>query len=79
MQGASAVEPLFSAEALIGVRSRFGSLRTLAASHHQGNQRTETLRTRYILGGNCAARDTQEINCLSVLGVRENPLIDVTP
>src|SRR5450631_532138 len=33
---------------------------------------------RRILCGNCAARDSREIKCLSVLGVRKNPLIEVT-
>jgi hypothetical protein len=38
-------------DARFRVRSRFGSLRTLAASHHEGNRRIATLRTRHILGG----------------------------
>jgi hypothetical protein len=53
------------------VRSRFGSLRTLAASHHEGNRRIATLRTRHILGGIAQpATPKKSITCW-VLGIRK--------
>jgi hypothetical protein len=53
-------------EILKGVRSRFGSVRTLAASHHQGNQAVETSLVRRMLWGICDARDRREIKWLPV-------------
>jgi hypothetical protein len=62
-----------------GVRSRVGSVRTLAASHHQRNQAVETSLVRHMLCGTCDARDRREIKWLPVLGVRKSPFIEVTP
>jgi hypothetical protein len=47
------------------VRSRFGSVRTLAASHHQKNQAVETALARRMLCGTCDAAIGEKSNgCL---------------
>ena len=62
-----------------GVRSIFGSSRTIAAPHHQRNQALATRPIDRILCAKCGVRDRREIKWLSMLGVPKNPFIDVIP
>jgi len=63
----------------IGVASRMGSLRTIAAVHHQINQAVATPHNPHMECKNVVARDSSEINLLPVLGVRGAPNLDATP
>lgn len=63
----------------LGVRSRFGRLRTLAASHHVPDQILASLLIRHIRQPNSTNGVGREIKCLSVLGVRKNPVLAATP
>jgi hypothetical protein len=65
--------------AQVGVPSRKGALRTIAAVHHQKNQAVATPRIRHIECRNGVACDDREINCLLILGVRDVPNLEATP
>lgn len=57
----------------LGVPSRKGILRTIAAMHNQRNQVVVTSLKRYFLAGKSGGGNLMKINCLSVLGVRDDP------
>ena len=61
------------------MHSRFGRLRTLAASRHMPDQILASLLIRHIRQPNCTNCVGREIKCLSVLGVRKNPFLAATP
>jgi hypothetical protein len=56
-----------------------GSLRTIAAVHHQINLAIATPHSPYMECKNVVARDSSEINLLPVLCVLGAPNLDVTP
>jgi hypothetical protein len=62
-----------------GMTSRNGSERTLAAMHHQLNQMVDTPLSAAYPFKRYTKVDVKRINRLSVLGVRKNPFIEVTP
>jgi hypothetical protein len=55
-----------------------GSLRTIAAVHHQINKAVATPHNAHMECKNVVARDSSEINLLPVLGVRGAPNLDAT-
>jgi hypothetical protein len=61
------------------VASRMGSLRTIAAVHHQINQAVATPLTLHMQCKNVVACGSSEINFLPVLGVRGAPNLDAIP
>jgi hypothetical protein len=62
-----------------GVASRMGSLRTIAAVHHQINHAVAMPHNPHMECKNVVARDSCEINLLPVVGVRGAPNLDATP
>ena len=65
--------------AVVGVPSRKGALRTIAAVHHQKNHAVATPHIRLIECRNGVVYDDREINCLLILGVRDVPNLEATP
>ena len=64
---------------VLGVASRKGSLRTIAAVHNQINQAVATPLSLHIECRKGSFCDSRKINLLPVLGVRDDPSLEAIP